>query len=294
MDSAKAPEVETVRERTPLAPPCGEPFKAGDLVVLADDRGHHQLTCLVEGNSLHMNAGAIPCADLIGKLPGRRVKTGKGKEVTVTKPTLEEYMLMMPRAAQIITPKDAAYIVHWADVFPGATVVEAGVGSGALTLSLLRAVGETGKVIGFEQRIEFANRARKNVENWREPLAKRLELRVEDVHAGIGALSKVDRVILDLADPWLTLPGAISALAAGGILLSYLPNIRQVDRLINAILDRQELDPPEVVEAWVRPWIADRERLRPVHKILAFTGFLVRTKRRGETEEDVHAFFKRD
>jgi tRNA (adenine57-N1/adenine58-N1)-methyltransferase catalytic subunit len=294
VDSAKEPEIGPVGHRQPVVAPSGEPLKAGDHVVLADDRGHHQLACLVAGNSLHMNAGAIPCAELIGKLPGRRVKTGKGKEVTVTKPTLEEYMLMMPRAAQIITPKDAAYIVHWADVFPGATVVEAGVGSGALTLSLLRAVGEAGRVIGFEQRVEFANRAQKNVDNWREPLAKRLELRVADVHAGLGALSKVDRVILDLAEPWLALPGAATALVADGFLVAYLPNIRQVDRLLHAILDRQEFEPPEVVEAWVRPWIADRERLRPVHKILAFTGFLVRTRRRGESEEEIAAFFRRD
>ena len=277
-----------------LVAPSGEPLKHGDLVVLADDRGHQQLVALVDGNSLHMNAGAIPCRDLIGQLPGRRVKTGKGKEVSVLRPTLEEYMLLMPRAAQIITPKDSAYIVHWADVFPGALVVEAGVGSGALTLALLRAVGETGKVIGFEQRVEFANRARKNVEAWREPLAARLDLKVADVHTELGSLAKIDRVILDLADPWLALPGALTALNAGGILLAYLPSIRQVDRLVQAILDCPELMPPEVVEAWLRPWIADRERLRPVHKILAFTGFLVRTRRRGETAEDVMAMRRRD
>jgi tRNA (adenine57-N1/adenine58-N1)-methyltransferase len=294
VESAKEPEVGHVGQRPPLTAPSGQPLKAGDHVVLSDDRGHHQLACLVAGNSLHMNAGAIPCAELIGTLPGRRVKTGKGKEVSVTKPTLEEYMLLMPRAAQIITPKDAAYIVHWADVFPGATVVEAGVGSGALTLSLLRAVGETGKVIGFEQRVEFANRAQKNVDNWREPLGRRLELRIADVHAGLAALSQVDRVILDLADPWLAISGAAIALTAGGILMAYLPNVRQVDRLINAILDRQEFTLPEVVEAWVRPWIADRERLRPVHKILAFTGFLVRTQRRGETAEELAALRRRD
>ena len=246
--------------------PAGEPLKNGELVVLADDRGHQQLVALVDGNSLHMNAGAIPCHELIGTLPGRRVRTGKGKEVTVLRPTLEEYMLLMPRAAQIITPKDSAYIVHWADVFPGAVVVEAGVGSGALTLALLRAVGETGRVIGFEQRVEFANRARKNVEAWREPLAARLQLEVADVHAGLGALSGIDRVILDLADPWLAVAGALRALKAGGLLLAYLPSIRQVDRLVHAILDRPELMPPEVVEAWLRPWIAERERLRPVHK----------------------------
>jgi tRNA (adenine57-N1/adenine58-N1)-methyltransferase catalytic subunit len=173
-------------------------------------------------------------------------------------------------------------------------VVEAGVGSGALTLALLRAVGETGKVIGFEQRVEFANRARKNVEAWREPLAARLDLKVADVHTELGSLTKIDRVILDLADPWLALPGALTALNAGGILLAYLPSIRQVDRLVQAILDCPELMLPEVVEAWLRPWIADRERLRPVHKILAFTGFLVRTRRRGETAEDIAAMRRRD
>lgn len=268
--------------RSQPGPRADLPLAAGELVVLTDERGRKRLTCLVEGDALHMNAGNVQCKDIIGLPPGRRLKTSKGKEVSILRPTLEEYILLMPRAAQIITPKDAAYIVQWADIFPGAVVVEAGIGSGGLTLALLRAVGQAGTIIGFEQRLEFANRAQKNVRGWRDRLEERLDVRIADVHAALPSLSGIDRIVLDLADPWLALPGAARALKAGGILLAYLPSVRQVDKLTGAILDHPSFTPPEVVEAWVRPWVVDHERLRPAHKILAFTGFLARTRRRGE------------
>lgn len=256
-------------------------FADGDPVILSDRRGREHLAFLEAGARLHVVAGYVDADDLIGADVGCRIRTSKGEVLAVYRPTLEEYVLNMPRVAQIIAPKDSAFIVQWADIFPGATVIEAGIGSGGLTLALLRAIGPDGRLIGFERRKEFANRARKNIEGWPEDLAGRLELRIEDVHERLGDAGPVDRVVLDLPDPWETLPGVARALRPGGILLAYLPTIRQVDQLVVAVMDTRELGNPEVAEILVRPWVADRIRLRPAQRMVGHTGFLVRARRRG-------------
>jgi tRNA (adenine57-N1/adenine58-N1)-methyltransferase len=255
------------------------PFAAGDLVVATDHQGRCTLHRLKPGARLHITAGGFDCDGIIGADQGILVRTNKGEVLSVFRPTLEQYLTLMPRAAQIITPKDVAMIVQWADVFPGALVVEAGMGSGSLTLGLLRAVGAEGHLISFELRPEFANRGKKNVEAWDPALLARLELRLEDVHSALLGLRDVDRIIFDLPDPVNALPGVDAALRVGGIVLSYLPTIRQVDQLVLAVLDRPGLSNPEVIEAWVRPWKADRQRLRPESRITGHTGFLVRFRR---------------
>ncbi len=253
----------------------------GDWIVVSDRRGRENLFQLRAGGKLHVTGGSVECDDLIGCEDGTRVRTKKGDVLLVFRAILADYTTLMPRGAQIITPKDAAMIVQWADIYPGASVVEAGIGSGALTLSLLRAVGEDGRVLAFELREEFANCARKNVLGFSPKLAERLELRLGDVHDELRKLSAVDRIVLDLQDPWLALPGASAALRAGGILLAYLPTIRQVDNFVNAILDTAEFGQPEVIETILRPWIADRVRLRPESRITGHTAFLVRARRMG-------------
>ncbi len=252
----------------------------GDLCVLIDRRDRRYLVRLTPGEKFHGTYGWIECDALIGQPPGLRARTSKGDTMAIYRPTLEDYVLLMPRAAQIVTPKDLAFIPYWADIFPGATVVEAGVGSGALTLALLRAVGVEGRVIAYELREEFANRARKNIEAWSDGLASRVELRLGDVNVELAGISGIDRVILDLPEPWATVPAAAPALVPGGIMLAYLPNTRQVDRLALAFLDHPAFAPPEVCEALVRPWVADRERLRPSLRMVSHSGFLVRARRR--------------
>jgi tRNA (adenine57-N1/adenine58-N1)-methyltransferase len=252
-------------------------LRESDWVVVSDRRGHKNLFRLAAGERLHTSDGYVACDEIIGQHPGTRLRTSKGAMLAVFRATLEEYVSLMPRAAQIVTPKDVAMITQWADVGPGSVVVEAGLGSGALTLGLLRAVGEGGRVISFELREEFANRARKNVEGWGDA-AERFELRLADVHTGLGELRHVDSVVLDLQDPWQALDGAAQALVPGGILVCYVPSVRQVDQLVVALWDHPEFATPEVCETILRPWLADKIRLRPESRIMGHTGFLIRSR----------------
>ncbi len=256
-------------------------FRDGEPAVFIDRKHRKYLMFLKTGHSYQLRGGRINSDNVIGDLPGCRVESSSGELLQAYRPTLEEYVLLMPRGAQIVSPKDIGHIVVWGDVFPGAVVVEAGIGSGSLTLGLLRAVGERGKVISFEIREDFANNARNNISAWWERLDKRLEIRLGDVHEELGALDvQVDRVILDLPDPWNALDGASRALRPGGILISYSPTIRQIDQLVLAILDRPQFSPPDLTEIIARPWVADDKRLRPNLRIIGHTGFLLRTRRR--------------
>jgi tRNA (adenine57-N1/adenine58-N1)-methyltransferase len=254
---------------------------SGDWVVLADRRGHKNLFRLRAGDRLHVSDGWLDCDALIGQDPGLLARTNKGEAVAIFRATLDEYIVMMPRAAQIVTPKDIALIVQWADIFPGATVVEAGMGSGALALGLLRAIGSYGRLISFELREEFKNRGVKNIEAWDAKHLERLEVRLEDVHLHLQTLTGIDSVVLDLADPWSVLDGAARAMNPGATLVAYVPTVRQVDELVGRIIDHRYFAHPEVMEAIVRPWEADKVRLRPASRITGHTGFLIRTRRLG-------------
>jgi tRNA (adenine57-N1/adenine58-N1)-methyltransferase len=251
-----------------------------DWIVVSDRRGHKNLFRLTAAGRLHTSDGYVDCDAILGHEPGFRIRTSKGEMLAVFRATLEEYTTLMKRAAQIVTPKDVAMIVQWADLGPGDTVVEAGMGSGGLTLGLLRAVGESGRVISFELREEFANRGRKNVEGWGN-VAERHDLRLADVHTGLAELDGIDAVILDLQDPWEALDGAAIALEPGGILVAYVPTIRQVDQLVVTLWDHQHFSSPEVCEVILRPWHADKIRLRPESRITGHTAFLVRSRRLG-------------
>ncbi|MBN1961923.1 MAG: methyltransferase domain-containing protein [Deltaproteobacteria bacterium] len=263
-------------------------FAAGDPITIIDAKARRTFAFVIPGNRIDVSQGAIFTDALIGVLPGARVRTTAGQIVAVYRTTLEEYVLLMPRAATVVPPKDIAFLVHWADVFPGATVVEAGTGSGALTLGLLRSVGEHGCIIGFELRPDHANRARKNIEAWPDTRGFAFDIRIGDIHQELGSLADVDRIILDLPDPQNALEGAAQALKAGGLLAAYVPGIRQIDALVQAALKHREFAEPEVVEVMARPWVADSQRLRPELRIIGHTGFLARLRRRGPmlTEND--------
>jgi tRNA (adenine57-N1/adenine58-N1)-methyltransferase catalytic subunit len=196
------------------------------------------------------------------------------------RPTLAEYVLEMPRGAQVIYPKDLGPILMLADVFPGARVLESGVGSGALTLTLLRAVGPTGHVTGYELREDFATRARSNVERL---LGADLPLRVEvrDVYEGVDE-EQLDRIVLDLPEPWRVVKHAEVALRPGGIVVAYLPTIGQVARL------REELagsafGMAQTLEVIQRGWHVDGQSVRPDHRMVGHTGFLTHARLLGST-----------
>jgi tRNA (adenine57-N1/adenine58-N1)-methyltransferase len=250
-------------------------FAAGDRVLLVDAKRRRHLVTLAAGGQFHTHAGVLEHDTIIGMPEGSTVRTTLGSRLVAVRPTLAEYVLEMPRGAQVIYPKDLGPILILADVFPGAQVLESGVGSGALTLALLRAIGPTGHVTGYEIRDDFARRAQANVAGF---LGSDLPLTVEvrDVYEGIDA-TDLDRVLLDLPEPWRVVKHAAETMHAGGILLAYLPTIGQVARL------REELSGStfgmiETLEVLQRTWHVDGQSVRPDHRMVAHTGFLTHAR----------------
>ena len=253
----------------------GRPFVAGDRVLLVDAKRRRHLVTLAEGGEFHTHAGVLDHAALIGLDEGVTVRTSLGARLVAVRPTLAEYVLKMPRGAQVIYPKDLGPILMLADVFPGARVLESGVGSGALTATLLRAVGPEGHVTGYEIREEFAERARRNVDGFLGT-GQPLDLEVRDVYAGIDAVG-LDRVLLDLPEPWRAVKHAEAALHPGGILLAYLPTIGQVARLREELAS-STFGMAETVEVLQRGWHVDGQSVRPDHRMVAHTGFLTHAR----------------
>jgi len=250
-------------------------FDAGDRVLLVDAKRRRHLITLAAGGEFHTHAGVLPHDSIIGEPEGVTVRTTLGSRLVAVRPTLSDYVLEMPRGAQVIYPKDLGPILMLADVFPGARVLESGVGSGALTLALLRAVGSAGHVTGYEIRDDFARRARTNVEGFLGPDVP-LDIEVRDVYDGIG-LDDLDRILLDLPEPWRVVKHAEQALHPGGIMLSYLPTIGQVSRLHEERADSL-FGMIETLEVLQRTWHVDGQSVRPDHRMVAHTGFLTHAR----------------
>jgi tRNA (adenine57-N1/adenine58-N1)-methyltransferase catalytic subunit len=247
------------------------PFRVGEHVLLLDRKRRRHLIRLAEGGEFHTHAGVLDHAAIIGREEGITVRTTRGAALLAIRPTLSEYVLEMPRGAQVIYPKDLGPILMLADIFPGAQILESGIGSGALTMTLLRAIGPTGHVTGYEIRDDFADRARRNVEAFLGPDVP-LTVEVRDVYAGIDK-TDLDRVILDLPEPWQVVEHAEAALRPGGILLSYLPTILQVSTLRER-LATSAFGMAETIEVLHRGWNVDGLSVRPDHRMVAHTGFL--------------------
>lgn len=247
------------------------PFEVGDRVLLIDAKKRRHLVTLAEGGAFHSHTGVLAHDDLLGRSEGITVRTTMGARLVALRPTLAEYVLEMPRGAQVIYPKDLGPILVLADVAPGARVLESGVGSGALTMALLRAVGAEGSVVGYELREDFAARARSNVEGM---LGSDVPLRIEvrDTYEGIDE-DDLDRILLDLPEPWQVVKHAQQALRPGGILLAYLPTIGQVARLREEIAS-SSFGMAQTVEVLQRSWHVDGQSVRPDHRMVAHTGFL--------------------
>lgn len=251
-------------------------FAAGERVLLVDHRRRRHLVVLEPGGQFHTHAGIVEHDKVIGHADGSVVHTSRGARLTAWRPTLAEYVLEMPRGAQVIYPKDIGPILILADIFPGARILESGVGSGALTSALLRAVGPTGSVTGYEIRDDFAKRAVQNVHGFLGADVP-LDVQVRDVYEGID-VREVDRVVLDLPEPWRVVKHAADALVPGGIMLAYLPTILQVGRL------REELASApfgllESLEVLQRGWHVEGQSIRPDHRMVAHTGFLTVARR---------------
>jgi tRNA (adenine57-N1/adenine58-N1)-methyltransferase len=246
-------------------------FAAGDRVLLVDNKKRRHLVVLETGGQFHTHAGIVNHDDLIGRPDGTTVRTTRGARLVAVRPTLSEYVLEMPRGAQVIYPKDIGPILVLADVFPGARILESGVGSGALTTALLRAIGPTGHVTGYEIRDDFAQRAVRNVHGFLGDDIP-LDVHVRDVYEGIDE-QNLDRIVLDLPEPWRVVKHALESLRPGGILLAYLPTILQVGRLREE-LSNSPFAMVETLEVLQRGWHVEGQSIRPDHRMVAHTGFL--------------------
>ncbi|MCD5396237.1 MAG: tRNA (adenine-N1)-methyltransferase [Candidatus Pacebacteria bacterium] len=259
-------------------------FKVGDLVLLIDSRGKKYLVKIKDKKaSFHFHRGEVRFADIIGKKEGDVVFTSKGERVFLFLPTLWEYILKMKRGAQVIYPKDIGEILILADVFCGAKVLEAGTGSGALTLGLLRAVGKYGKVVSYEKRKEFFEIAKNNIEKFQKIRKEewgKLELKNKDLKKGIDE-KNFDRAFLDLPDPWNFLEIVKKALKPGGILTCYLPTVLQVFNLVETVEEKYSKDfyLMGIYEILKRDWQKREKSLRPKDRMVAHTGFIILFKK---------------
>lgn len=254
------------------------PFEPGDRVQLTDPKGRHYTLVLEPGAEYHTHRGGVAHDDLIGQAEGSIVTSVAGTGYLALRHRLADYVLSMPRGAQVIYPKDAAQILMWGDIFPGARVLEAGAGSGALTCSLLRAVGETGSVLSYEVREDHAEHAVRNVEQFYGERPANWTLEIADL-ASHPPEQRVDRVILDMLAPWEMVDTVAKALIPGGILIGYVATTTQLSRLMETIREQQCWTEPEAWETLMRPWHAVGLAVRPEHRMVAHTAFLVTSRR---------------
>ena len=250
-------------------------LQAGELVLLTDRKGRRYLATLAKGRDFHTHAGSVAHDNLIGGTEGMQVRTTRNAELTVWRPTLRDYVLKMPRGAQVVYPKDSAAILMQADVFPGARVLESGVGSGALSLSLVRAGA---LVMGYEIREDFAQRAIENVTSFLgSEAADRYQVEIRDCYQGIEA-EELDRVVLDLPEPWQVVPHAETSLLPGGILVAYTPSIVQAVHLREAC-ESGPWASVSTVEILHRDWHIKGDAVRPEHRMVGHTGFITSARR---------------
>ncbi len=255
------------------------PLEPGERVLLQDTKGRRYLITLERGATFHTHKGRLHHDQLIGSAEGVVARTDLGQKLLVLRPTLADWVVKMPRGAQVIYPRMLALMVMAADVQPGLTVVEAGTGSGALSIALLQALAPGGRLHSFERRPDFADQARRNLEGWFGKAPDGFQLHEADVVDGIAGLAPVDRVLLDLLEPWLVVPGAAAALRPGGVLVGFVATVPQVMRLVEALEGAGRFGLVETSEAIFRPWHVDGLAVRPEHRMIGHTGFLVSARR---------------
>lgn len=264
------------------------PFTPGDLCLLVDARGRHYLVNLAEGSRFQYHAGALAHDEIIGREPGTMLRSTTDSRLLALRPRLADYVLRMPRGAQLIYPKDLGPIIHWSDVAPGQTVIEAGTGSGALTLALLRAVGESGRVITVERRNDHRDHARKIITRFHGGLPENLEMIAGDVEDVVVDRPGADRLMLDLPEPWSVVEAAAGNLAPGAIVCSYLPTVPQIQRLVDVMRHTGRFVSPEIFETLHRDWKVEGRSVRPETQMIGHTGFITIARHTSEpiTSED--------
>ncbi len=258
------------------------PFREGDRVQLTGPKGRlHTITLRPDGE-LHTHHGVLKHSDLIGAPDGSVVTNSSGHDYLALRPLLRDFAMSMPRGAAIIYPKDSAQIIMQADIFPGATVVEAGVGSGALSLALLRAIGDDGHLVSFERREDFAEVAKANVETFFGTDPDTWDVVVGDLAEELPVQFEpgtVDRVVLDMLAPWECMDVVADALTPGGVVLCYIATATQLSRVAEYIRGTGLFTEPDASETMVRGWHVEGLAVRPDHRMVAHTGFLLTARR---------------
>ncbi len=248
----------------------------GQRIHLVDKKGRQYAVTLKAGETYQLSGHKIAHDELIGKLEGSLVTLSGGKTMLALRPTFGEYVLKMPRGAQVLYPKDLALIPMWADVYPGARVFEAGTGSGALTMALLRTVGPRGLVVTYEAREDFARTAMTNIERYMGTVPNLVPLR-RNAYEGIELLEDgipFDRLVLDLPEPWQVVPHAAHALRSGGVYVSFVPTVPQVQQTVEALERAAVFGMVETFETLLRTWSIQGRSVRPDHRMVAHSGFL--------------------
>jgi len=258
------------------------PFQVGDRVQLTDPKGRMHTITLEAGREFHTHRGFLRHNDLIGAPDGSTITNTAGTQYLAIRPLLADYVMSMPRGAAVVYPKDAGQIVTMGDIFPGAVVVEAGVGSGALSMSLLRAVGESGRVLSFERRADFATIAQANARAFFGADHPAWTVTVGDLVESLPSVvgpASVDRVILDMLAPWECLGVVGEALLPGGVLICYVATATQLSRVGEAMRDHGGFTEPHAWESIVRDWHLEGLAVRPQHRMHGHTGFLITSRR---------------
>jgi tRNA (adenine57-N1/adenine58-N1)-methyltransferase catalytic subunit len=261
------------------------PFQENDPVVLLDRKDREYLVRLDRSRPIAIRGGKIAVEDIIGQEEGSMVRSSVSEPFLVFRPSLPQLIPNLPRNAQVIYPKDLGPILIWADLFPGARVVEAGVGAGALSMALLRAIASEGHLYSYEIREDFALMAQKNVAKY-FGAAPNWTVKIGDVAAALDQ-TDVDRVILDLPEPWQVIDAAWKALRPGGILLCYLPTVLQVKSVVDALRDDKRFACIETMETLMRFWHIKGMSARPQHRMVAHTGFLTCARRLADGQKDI-------
>lgn len=254
------------------------PFRPGERVQLSDPKGRLHTVTLEGGKQFHTHRGAIAHDALIGAPEGSVVASTSGTQYLALRPLLTDFVLSMPRGAAVIYPKDAAQIVAMGDIAPGVTVLEAGAGSGALTCSLLRSVGPEGHVLSYETRDDHADVAVRNVQTFFGTAPPNWTLRRKDA-AEHPSDEPVERVVLDMLSPWEVLPAMASALCPGGVFVGYVATTTQLSRLVEALREHGGFTEPVAWESFVRGWHVVGLAVRPEHRMIGHTAFLVTARR---------------
>jgi tRNA (adenine57-N1/adenine58-N1)-methyltransferase catalytic subunit len=256
----------------------GTPFEAGDACLLFDAKGRRYLIDLIPGREFHSHRGALPHNEIIGSLEGVSLETTSGTVLIALRPRLADYVLKMSRGATVLYPKDAAALIVWADIGPGMTVLEAGTGSGGLTMILARAVGPTGHVVSVERRADHAKLARTRIAGFFGSVPEWLDLRVGEVGDAVEAVA-ADRIVLDVPDPWETVEAAAEHLPGGGVFACYVPNVPQVEQVRVAIDDAGRFVETATFEVMMRDWSVSGRSVRPSHRMVGHTGFVTVTRK---------------